>query len=275
MSAAPVLQYPGGKARQAARIVGLLPPGRTLIEPFMGAGSVTLAAASAHAGRIEASDVDADLVHFHAAVREAPDKVHAEATALDAEPTDDYYLAVREAFNAGAAPATSAPCPWRAGVLLWLNRAGYNGLYRRNRKGGYNVPFGKRAVTIPPAERLRAASRALRGVSLRAQDFEAALATAGDGDVVYLDPPYLPLKPGGFTAYSGTPFGEADHKRLHAAAHAARRRGADVLMSNHIVPATFACYPTFELALTIEEKRTINRNGDDREPVLEAVLRAR
>lgn len=270
----PVLKFPGGKPRQAARIVGLFDPTKRLIEPFMGAGSVTLCAA-ARGMAVLASDVDPDIVHFHAAVGAFPDTVYDEAAALSSRPCAGYYAAIREAFNAGACPHPANPSASRAGMLLWLNRAGYNGLYRRNRSGGYNVSWGKREVSLPPRDRLRSASKALSTTHIvAAQDFAAALAHAGEGDVVYLDPPYLPLKAGGFTAYSGTPFGEDEHARLHDHARAARDRGADVYLSNHTVEATFRLYPTFELALAIEEKRTINRNGDDREPVVEAVLRA-
>lgn len=232
----PVLKWAGGKARLAAQIADVFqgPCEGTYYEPFMGSGAVYLHLKSQ--GLVERavlSDANPKLVAVHVAVRDRVDDLLAE---LDRMPTEDWrerYYEVREAYNRG--PFTG---PAHAARFLWLNRAGYNGLYRENRKGEYNVPCGSyAALKLPEEAHFRAVSALLAGVVIRTASFEEVLALAGEGDHVYCDPPYVPLtETANFTGYCSLPFDIREQKRLALSARRAAFKGATVVLSNHDTP---------------------------------------
>lgn len=232
----PVLKWAGGKARLAERIAEVF-GGRclgTYYEPFLGSGAVFLRLrAMGLVDRAVLSDVNVKLVEVHKALRDQVDEVLHE---LDRLPRDDWrerYYDVRDAFNEG--PHRGAR---HAARFLWLNRTGYNGLYRENRKGRYNVPVGAyQGVRLPSRDHFRAVSELLRNVDLQSVPFEDVLAAAGDGDQVYCDPPYVPLDATArFTDYCSLPFGHDQQLALAASGRRASRRGAHVVLSNHDLP---------------------------------------
>jgi DNA adenine methylase len=159
--------------------------------------------------------------------------VLAALAALPDEDWRDRYYAVRDAYNAG--PFVGAA---HAARFLWLNRAGYNGLYRENRKGEFNVPCGKyNALRLPDADHFRAVSMLLKDAEIRTAAFAETLARAGEGDHVYCDPPYVPLSPTAcFTGYCAMGFGFDEQRRLATAARKAAFKGATVVLSNHDLP---------------------------------------
>jgi DNA adenine methylase len=124
----------------------------------------------------------------------------------------------------------------RAARLIYLNKTGYNGLYRVNRQGRFNVPFGRyENPKICNEPRLRAASEVLRGrgVSIKVADFEALSGRAERGDAVYFDPPYVPLtRTASFTGYHSESFGVEEHRRLAGAFSSLTERGVGAVLSN-------------------------------------------
>ena len=122
----------------------------------------------------------------------------------------------------------------RAARVIYLNRCGYNGLYRVNSAGRFNVPFGRYTnPVICDKDKLRAAATALRNVEIRPRDFEDSMREAAERDFVYLDPPYVPLsKTSSFTAYARDPFGAAEQDRLALALRTLGERGVPALLSN-------------------------------------------
>jgi DNA adenine methylase len=173
--------------------------------------------------------------------------------------------------------------PGLAAMLIYLNRTGYNGLYRLNARGDYNVPAGRYdAPRICDAENLRRVSQALgrRGVSIVTGGFEAALADAGPGDFVYVDPPYAPVSATArFTAYTAGGFGPADQARLRDVVVELARRGAAVLLSNSTAPEIQVLYVDHRparaaglRAFTVPARRAINSRGTARGPVLEYLI---
>lgn len=242
----PPFKWAGGKARLAARIATTFQGTcrGTYFEPFLGAGAVFLRLSAL--GRLTAphaavlSDLNGKVVEVHRVLR---DDVDGLIQALKRLPFEDWaarYYDVRTAYNAGPHEG-----PAHAARFIWLNFAGFNGLYRENKKGGFNVPVGQHSTFRLPSEaRLRAVAGLLNGVELRTASFEAVMAEAKQGDWVYCDPPYLPL-PGkkSFTSYVSGPFGEREHHRLAEASLAAAQRGAHVVLSNHDVDATCNLYP--------------------------------
>jgi DNA adenine methylase len=165
----------------------------------------------------------------------------------------------------------------RAARLIFLNKAGFNGLYRVNRKGGFNVPWGKKAkVRTHDEANLHACSAVLdRWASLRHGDFEAILADAGFEDLVYLDPPYVPKnQTSSFTGYTGVGFGVEAQRRVARVFRDLHARGCYVVTSNAAVPLVREMYEGFEMH-EVQARRSINVNGDGRGTVGEVIIVSR
>jgi DNA adenine methylase len=232
----PLLKWAGGKARLAVQIddaFGVRCSG-TYFEPFVGSGAVFLHLRSL--GRVKRavlSDANPKLVAVHQAVR---DDVDGLLEALSTLPIADWtarYYEVRESYNAG--PFSG---PLHAARFIWLNRAGYNGLYRENRRGEFNVPVGRyNELRLPDPDHFRSVSALLRDTEICAAPFADVMARAGAGDHVYCDPPYVPLSATAcFTGYVGSGFGHPDQVALARSAKRAARAGAVVVLSNHDLP---------------------------------------
>lgn len=277
----PFVKWAGGKRAIADRILMLLPPkiDGWYIEPFVGGGAVFFALA--RAGRFQGSvgaarlnDINDELVTTYQLLARqfAPDhNVETLIEHLRTYKNDDavYYMTRR--IN----PSLFMPSA-KAARFIFLNKCGYNGLYRVNQDGGFNVPFGRyENPMICDADNLRAVARELtaRDTRITCGDFEHAIAEAGKGDVVYCDPPYWPVsKTAMFTAYSAGGFNDKDQTRLRDAALAARRRGAFVLLSNADVPEVRALYADFEI-IPLSVRRAINSDATKRGPVGELLIR--
>jgi DNA adenine methylase len=184
--------------------------------------------------------------------------------------------------TADCRPLVTDYTPELAAMLIYLNRTGFNGLFRLNRKGGFNVPAGRYTnPTICDAEHVRAVARALsaRGVTLECSSFEDALADAGVDDFVYCDPPYAPLsRTSNFAHYTAGGFTTHDHARLQAHVIAAAGRGATVLVSNSSTPEIRRAYRTpaaRNAGLVVEPvaaRRAINSRASARGPVDELII---
>jgi DNA adenine methylase len=232
----PLLKWAGGKARLAEQIARAFGGscGGTYFEPFVGSGAVYFHLRSRGlVGRAVLSDANPKLVEVHRAVR---DDVEGVLRALDDLPAEDWklrYYEVRERYNDGPFRG-----PVHAARFLWLNRAGYNGLYRENSRGAFNVPIGRySSVSLPGREHFMRVSELLRGAEVRAAQFADVIAQAGEGDHVYCDPPYVPLSATAcFTGYTGQGFDHDDQVALAWSARRAAGAGAVVVLSNHDLP---------------------------------------
>lgn len=232
----PVMKWAGGKSRLAEQIAQVFeaPCEGTFYEPFVGSGAVYLyMRATDRVRRAVLSDANPKLVSVHRAVR---DDVEGLITALKDLPTEDWrerYYEVRERYNEGPFDGTE-----HAARFLWLNRAGYNGLYRENRKGEFNVPVGRySALRLPDEDHFRAVSALLQDAELRCADFAETIELAGEGDHVYCDPPYVPLSETAcFTGYCSKRFDLEEQKALALVARKAAFKGALVVLSNHDLP---------------------------------------
>jgi DNA adenine methylase len=161
----------------------------------------------------------------------------------------------------------------RAARMIYLNKTCYNGLWRVNSKGHFNVPAGRyRNPTILDEERLRAASQALQDVELEVMDFERVIRLAGRGDFVYLDPPYFPLsETANFTSYSQDTFGEYEHRKLALVFAELDRKGCRVMLSNSDTPLVRELYGDFRVE-TVIARRAINSARAKRGPITEVVV---
>lgn len=271
----PLLKWAGGKSRLAPSISEAFgaPCTGTYFEPFIGSGSVFLhRRAAGEVGEAVISDFNPKLVAMHVAIRDAVDDVLAE---LERFPMVEYraaYYGVRDDFNAGPHEG-----PRHAARFLWLNRAGFNGLYRENRSGGYNVPVGRYAkISMPSEEAFRTVSALLEGVDIRAGGYDDVMRLAGRGDQIYCDPPYVPLNQSSdFTAYCKSPFGLHEQRSLANEAQRAAFRGAQVVLSNHDLPLVRqVLYPEnagFRVVANPPVSRAISRSVNSRKPILEVI----
>lgn len=266
----PPLKWVGGKQRILATLLPHIEGGRRLIEPFVGAGSVFLNAP--HPG-IVINDLNPDLISMYEMLRDTPVEYIERAKALFAQSmhTPDAYLEARRRFN------SSADRHERSALFLYLNKFSFNGIYRVNRKGLYNVPYGhpKSLPTFPEVQLLAMAER-LKGATIMNEDFRVPMAMAGLGDVVYSAPPYADLSAANssFVSYTAIGFTTKDHADLVHLASEACARGATVVISNHDTEFVRALYAKMELH-SIDVRRSIAADGDRRGKAKEliAVLR--
>ncbi|MDT0595552.1 Dam family site-specific DNA-(adenine-N6)-methyltransferase [Glaciecola petra] len=140
--------------------------------------------------------------------------------------------------------------------------AGYNGLCRYNKSGGYNVPFGRYKRPYFPLDEIRTFAQRAKYASFHQGDFSFAFEKLNKGDVIYCDPPYSPInKTASFTAYSGTNFDVDDHKRLVDLAERAKHSGVTTIISNHCLPDTLSLYIKADKIVKFDVARTISCNG--------------
>ena len=247
----PFLKWAGGKRQLLAQFDPLFPkPGSygTYHEPFVGGGAVFF---HLRPKRARLADTNPALIEAYQVIAES---VEAVIDYLETcRHTEDFYYRLR-----GLDPDQLDPVR-RVGRLLFLNRTGYNGLYRVNRAGQFNVPFGRyKNPTICDAANLRAVAAALAVVSLKVQSFEAVYDQAVSGDFVYFDPPYQPLsKTAAFTAYTKGSFSETDQKALADIFEALDQKGCRVRLSNSDTPFVRKLYRRHRIE-TVWATRRIN-----------------
>lgn len=230
MTLKPIVKWAGGKSRLLPKILPMVPKKIGIYaEPFAGGAALFFALAAETPRRFKhaiLSDRNEDLVVTYRAVR---DDVEGVIRLLSLyENTPEFFARVRSAV-----PTDDT---WRAARLLYLNRTCFNGLWRVNAEGTFNVPFGKyKNQKICNEELLRAASLALQGVMIEHVDFAKITACLKRGDFAYLDPPYLPKKrpgAGGFTSYAKGGFGPKEQQRLADELVRMSGRGVKAMLSN-------------------------------------------
>lgn len=269
---APFLKWAGGKRSLVPELLRHVPEKvNTYYEPFLGGGALFFALLQLPGPRrfrrAVLWDTNGELISCYRAIREDVTGV------LDAleehREGEEHYYRVRDQNPARLSDAK------RAARTIYLNRNGFNGLYRVNRSGLFNVPFGKHAsLQTMNADRLRAVSDALRDVSLEVGDFFDCVKPARPRDFVYFDPPYVPLsRTSNFTDYSITGFGEAQQQRLAELLRELGRKKIPALLSNSDCAATRALYEGMSIG-EVRVARLINSNGSGRGRVSELLVRS-
>lgn len=264
-NAGPILKWAGGKGALLAQYAPYFPPSGSYaryFEPFIGSAAVFF---HLQPPRSFLFDRNPHLIEVYSVVRDSVEELIA---ALREHHNDrDHFYQVRAQNPADLTPVQ------RAARLIFLNRTCYNGLYRVNRRGQFNVPFGRHAnPTICDEPGLRAASAALQRAHLEVADFEIVLRMAEPGDLVYFDPPYAPLSPtSNFTSYTADGFTNADQARLADVFRALDRRGCLLMLSNSSAPLIRDLYQGFHLN-EISARRAINSKPDRRGIITELLI---
>lgn len=261
VQARPFLKWAGGKSKLIEHIHKRFPAkfGR-YFEPFLGGGAVFFATLPVKA---TLGDMNAELVTTYKALRDDVETVIAELHEHRAE--EEHFYEVRS--HAAASGCASAA------RMIYLNKTCYNGLYRVNRSGAFNVPFGRYDnPTICDEDNLRAVSRALKGVTIQHADVFATVTKAKAGDLVYFDPPYDPVsKTASFVSYTEKGFTSADQEKLAATFAGLANRGVHCVLSNSDTPFIRELYKDFCIDI-LHVRRAINSRADRRGPVAEVLV---
>ena len=261
--AEPFLKWAGGK-RQLLNVYGRYFPTRyeRYFEPFLGSGGVFFELRPAHA---VLSDIVEELTQTYLVVR---DNVESLITSLKQHSnTEQYFYRIRSLDPRSLSPVE------QASRFVYLNRTCYNGLFRVNRGGQFNVPFGRyKNPRICDPDGLRAVSLALQDAVIQPGDFEEVLAAANPGDFIYLDPPYNPLSTtSSFTAYSRRGFDGQDQERLAEVCRRLDRRGCLVMLSNSDTSMVQRLYAGLRV-IRVDARRAINSRADGRGPISELLV---
>jgi DNA adenine methylase len=262
----PFLKWAGGKFRLIERIKALLPPGQRLIEPFVGSGALFL---NSQYPAYLLADANADLINLYQQLQHNHEQLIACCAPLFTPQTNssECYYAQREQFN------HSQERLEKAALFVYLNKHGFNGLCRYNASGGFNVPFGRHTKPYFPAAEMRSFAAKAQQSTFVVQDFATTLSTTQPGDVVYCDPPYVPLSTtANFTSYSVLPFGAAEQAKLAEMAEALAARGVPMLISNHDTPVTRELYAQARHLESFEVQRHISCDGTKRGKAAELIV---
>lgn len=253
--ASPFLRWAGSKRWVVQAYETILTREKRLIDPFLGAGAVPLW----HGGKMLIGDVSPDLICTWRAIQTSPTRVIDSLNELaDFGTTEECYYSVRgiETENQFEFAAR----------FIYLNKLCFNGLYRVNSKGEFNVPYGGEERTFFDPDEICDAYQALKQAEIFESDFEPLINEARAGDWVYADPPYHSEKEKSFSAYSEDGFSEKDQKRLAKLLREANKRGAEILAHNRDTALIRELYGWAEKEL-VSERRSINSDGKGRKGV--------
>lgn len=269
--AKPFLKWAGGKRQLLSEIIKHVPADfDTYYEPFVGGGAVLF---QLQPPKAKIADINQELINCYLVVRDYVDELLED---LGRHINDeDYYYHLRnldrneEEFN------KLSPVK-KASRLIFLNKTCYNGLFRVNSQGHFNVPFGRyRVPKFRDEKRLKAVSNYLKtnDICIRRADFAEAVADAREGDFVYFDPPYDPISPSSsFTGYAHRGFSREEQERLKKVYDSLTARGVKCLLSNSATDFIMNLYRDYEM-IEVEANRVINSDSSKRGKVPEILVR--
>ncbi len=270
---APFLKWAGGKTRLLPQFEQFFPLHfHRYFEPFVGSGAVFF---HVQPGDAVLSDANPNLIAAYQHLRWHVEDVIARLGgirtryhAMTPEQQQQEYYRVRTAYN--RLPVGEIE---KSALLIFLNKTGYNGLYRENSRGEFNVPFGR--YDNPPlfdAANLRAVSHALKGAELVSEHYSRVVQTARQGDFIYFDPPYMPLsKTSSFTSYTKDAFSLEQQEALASVARQLAGRGVLVMLSNSNSPLMRELYSDFFLH-EVWASRAVNSKADSRGKITELLI---
>ncbi len=255
----PFLKWAGNKYRILSRIIPHLPPGKRLVEPFAGSAALFL---NTEYQQFLLSDNNPDLINLYNFLkREGADFIRYCKRFFSGKYNNpDSYYEIRDKFN------HTRNKRQKAALFIYLNRHGYNGLCRYNASGGFNVPFGRYKHPHFPEKQMQAFHQKSQRAIFNLCSFEETMRQARPGDVIYCDPPYVPLSTSAnFTTYSSAGFDLQQQQQLATLAEQTAQRGIPVLISNHNTKFTRRAYLNATRLDKFKVQRSISCNGQKRE----------
>jgi DNA adenine methylase len=259
----PIIKWVGGKTQCLEHIREKLPQKYdTYYEPFLGGAAVLL---NLNPTKAVVNDINSELINMYLQVKYQPENVIKFLTSLDnghevSEDPKAYYYSVREVFNENLSTDSAV----QAARFIYLNKHCFNGLYRVNKKGEFNVPFnGKLSGWSADPDHLREVSTKLKDVDIRCGDYVDAVKDASKEDFIFFDSPYAPITPTSFTDYTKEGFSYEDHVRLSDLFKELTNRGCYCMLTNHDTDLIRELYKDFKFT-EVDVRRSINRKGDRR-----------
>ena len=268
MSIKPFLKWVGGKRQLLPEIQCLIPQRiERYVEPFMGGAAVFFHLAPEKA---LLNDINKELVNCYTVIKTSPNELIQELKKHIYH--IEYYNEIRS-LDRGEGGLLALSKIARASRFIYLNRTGFNGLYRVNSKGFFNVPMGRyKNPRIVNEDGILACARCLQSAEITNTGFEETLMGTRTGDFVYLDPPYIPLsETSSFTSYAGGGFDMDAQIRLANAVRDIDSRGIRFLASNSYTDKIFSLYQGFQI-IEVSANRAINSKADGRKPVKEVLI---
>jgi DNA adenine methylase len=264
------VKWVGGKRQLLAHLLPIFSgtdPSAAYHEPFVGGGALFFALrGQGRATGGSLSDVNKELIDSYIAIRDFVDDVICNLRRHEQLSNKEYFYRVR-----AQRPRT---LPEIAARLIFLNKTCFNGLYRVNSSGGFNAPWGRNDnPTICDEPNLRVVSATLSVLTLKVAPFESVLDAARPGDIVYFDPPYVPISAtSSFTEYSAGGFGRSEQEALASAFRELDRKGNFVVLSNSDTTDVRRLYAGFRTE-QVFARRNVNTRADRRGPVAEVIVR--
>ncbi len=260
----PFVKWAGGKGQLLEKLHDRVPNTYGVYyEPFIGGGALLLNERPSHA---VICDINEQLINVYLQIKSDPRAVIRAVNRLDEGACDkEYYYQMRAEYNKKIlSHELDAEC---AALMIWINKHCFNGLYRVNAKGGFNVPYNNKQLgkSIDEANIMSIGYYlANSDIEIRCQDFEEACSEVKAGDFVYFDSPYVPVsETADFTDYTKEGFSYEDHVRLAELYKRLDKLGAKVMLSNHNVPLVHELYEGFKIE-EVDVKRNINSDASKR-----------
>jgi len=267
---APVLKWVGGKRQLLPEIVKRIPDFSTYYEPFVGGGAVLF---SLQPQKAVINDISRELMNVYQVIKDHVDELIEDLKKHKNE--KEYFYRIRE-LDRDKKHYESLSKVERASRILYLNKTCYNGLFRVNKAGEFNTPFGNyRNPNIVNEPTLRAVSSYFNqaDITFLCCDYEQALKTIRKGDFAYFDPPYDPVSDSAnFTGYDKGGFDRTEQIRLKAVCDKLNARGIKFLLSNSATEFILDLYKDYKIEI-IQAKRAINCNPSKRGEVDEVLVR--
>lgn len=254
----PFLRWAGGKNRIVPYLMKHITPDfskdNRYYEPFLGAGSLFFRLKPLKA---TLSDNNKDLIECFKGVKERPELITRYLKFHLSNNCKDYYYRMRNKYN------RSQPSIAKAALFIYLNKTCFNGIWRVNKKGIFNVPYGYREPpSLPTKEELLNLSEVMSKTKIIHKDYKQAVKSAREGDFVYFDPPYPPLNGTSyFTHYTKEGFDKKDHAELASVANKLNKKGCYVMISNANTPYIKSLYQDMFYIHELEVIRLIRADG--------------
>lgn len=266
--AKPFLKWAGGKSRIAQKIAKEFPKFNNYYEPFLGSGAVYFEVAPQN-GIL--NDLNSNLINVYNHIKNQPEKMILEMDAIQKQynaletlgQKEVLYYSLRNEYNKKKKSIR------KSALLIFLNKAGWNGMYRENSKGDFNIPFGKREqLSIYDKDNILRVSENIQGMHFMSGNYIDAARNAQTGDLIYFDPPYFET----FSNYQKQGFTDDDQRELHDLAVELSKRGCYVAISNSKCVKTMDLYSDFKRIVEIPITRTIGSKASSRKVVTEVLI---
>jgi len=266
----PFIKWAGGKSQLLEQFRELLPDDdsyNNYIEPFIGGGAVLF---FLQPKKAIISDLNENLANTYRTIKNNVKELIIILDSFQKKHSKEFYLQLREEFNTKKNDKTR-----KSAILIYLNKTGFNGLYRVNKKGGFNVPFGQHKKFSFKKGELIKASKLLKNVTIKNESFEKVLDNTKKGDFIYFDPPYYPINgTSKFTTYTKEAFLEEEQKKLAEVFKKLDKKGCKVMLSNSDTKFIKDLYKDYKkYTATVGARRFINCIAEKRGEITELVIR--